>query len=367
MTGRPVHLVSWQAKTGLERSYGRPAPPLTNLVVKYSAKGSVGVCGDLNARTGLLDDRPTSLYNEDKECIRQGLTVNVWEKDSILGRFSRDKTVHGHGKDIINLCLASGLRIMNGRCYLDKGIGDYTYIHNDKKSVIDYLLVQEQLFSVLSHFEIGIKWPETDHRPIIFHFNIESGPRSFNNIGQENVTKYSRFYWSKNSTRNVRECLFDTVGTAYAQKFYDAICSLETPDSVGDLFSQFINQACVRSLKQTKNTTSRKSFPTNPWFDPDCKNAKAAHKKAQIKHSADSSTVSQLGKDFKKLTRKKKREYQRKQLAEILECKNRKELWAKLNSLNKENRDDDTVSMHEFLNIFLSLPSTTLIINTNLI
>ncbi len=31
---------------------------LTDLVVKYSAKGCVAVCGDLNARTGLLDDRP---------------------------------------------------------------------------------------------------------------------------------------------------------------------------------------------------------------------------------------------------------------------------------------------------------------------
>ncbi len=228
-------------------------------------------------------------------------------------------------------------------------------IQNDKKSVIDYLLVQEQLYSVLGHFEIGTKWPETDHRPIIFHFNVKR--HTFNgNSEKDNTNKYKRFYWGKNSTEKVRNCLFDTTGTIYAQNFYDAMCNLETPDIVGDLFSQFINQACERSLKQTKSATSKNTFPKNPWFDSECKSAKAVHKDAQTIHSADSDIVTQLGKDFKKLTRKKKRIHQRRELSDIMKCKNRKELWAKLNSLNRDTSEDDTVSMQEFFEHFSKLP-----------
>ncbi len=328
---------------------------LTDLVVKYSSKGCIGVCGDLNARTGLLDDRPASLYNNDKECIQEGLTAKTWVADSTFDRVSRDNKVHGHGKDLINLCIASGLRIMNGRCYQDKGIGEYTYVQNDKKSVIDYLLVQEQMFPVLSHFEVGTKWPESDHRPIIFHFNVQR-PTCNNNSGPENVSKYRRFYWNKNSAMDVRKCLFDNVGTMYAQKFYDSICSLETPDVVGDMFTQFINQACVRSLKQTKNTSSKKTFPVNYWFDTECKAAKTGHKDAQKLYDAESEIVNKLGRDFKKLTRRKKRVHQRKQLSEIMQCKNRKELWGKLNSFNRDSPDDDVVTMQDFFEHFSKPP-----------
>ncbi len=329
---------------------------LSELVITYSSKGGIGVCGDLNGRTGLLDDRPSAIFNSDKHCIEQGLTAHTWDIDHLLQRFSSDTKVYGHGKDIIDLCQASGLRIMNGRCFQDKGIGEYTYILNDKKSVIDYLLLQEKMYPFLNHFEIGEKWPDTDHRPVVFSFNVQMSDQSVNIRDQVGNAKYSKFIWDKNSAKIVSECLFDSTGIEHIQKFYDAICMLEDPDVVADLFSQFIKQACIRSLKQTKIQNPNKKFPNNPWFDNQCKAAKREHHQMQKLLGAEHSVVHELAKKYKQITRGKKRKHQLGKLDEVYQCKSQKELWAKLKSLNKEQNCDDSLGMADFFEHFSKPP-----------
>ena len=67
-----------------------------------------------------------------------------------------DTTHNSQGLDLLSLCHSSGLRIMNGRRFKDEGIGDFTYSINGNKSVIDYLLLCEDLSSKLSDFEVGL-------------------------------------------------------------------------------------------------------------------------------------------------------------------------------------------------------------------
>ena len=43
--------------------------------------------------------------------------------DDAIERNSQDKTVNDYGKILLDFCISTGLRIVNGRCGTDKGIG----------------------------------------------------------------------------------------------------------------------------------------------------------------------------------------------------------------------------------------------------
>ena len=143
---------------------------LKDLVANLSPKGTVGVCGDLNARTGTLSDVPDISLNSDPLCISNDLSFPIWTSESSLSsRYSMDVKTNNYGKELLLLCQSSGLRIVNGRYSLDKHVGKFTCYKDNGQSVVDYLLAQENLFNSLLLFEIGEKWPDSDHCPVTFH------------------------------------------------------------------------------------------------------------------------------------------------------------------------------------------------------
>ena len=42
----------------------------------------------------------------------------------------------------IDACIATGLRLVNGRLGRDKGVGNFTYMSNSGNSVVDYVLAE---------------------------------------------------------------------------------------------------------------------------------------------------------------------------------------------------------------------------------
>ena len=88
------------------------------------------VCGDLNGRTGTEPD-----------CVIFDNAVNVpilpddYEADTVLQRFSQDHIVNSNGRKLLEFCKAHSLRICNGRYGDDKGVGEFTYIGHNGRSV----------------------------------------------------------------------------------------------------------------------------------------------------------------------------------------------------------------------------------------
>ncbi len=81
-------------------------------------------CGDFNARTGNLKD-------------------SIEDIDSMPARHVLDNVVYGYGKALINFVNDCRLCTLNGR--LDPQNGNFTYIFDKVKSVVDYIIMPTRL------------------------------------------------------------------------------------------------------------------------------------------------------------------------------------------------------------------------------
>ena len=117
---------------------------LNSEYVKYMNRGDVYLCGDFNARTGLLNDYENILLGEDEESLSDPKQQFI--DDEMPGecdaqslssmynlRYSKDSSINTHGRKLINFCKSTGVRILNGRCFDDMCIGAYT--HYDQRGM----------------------------------------------------------------------------------------------------------------------------------------------------------------------------------------------------------------------------------------
>ena len=79
-------------------------------IVNYQAKGEILLCGDFNARTGVLSDFIASDVTE-----HLPLADDYSPDRPILTRYSRDVVIDNRGRELIDLCISSQLRFLNGR------------------------------------------------------------------------------------------------------------------------------------------------------------------------------------------------------------------------------------------------------------
>ena len=94
---------------------------------------------------------------------------------NLKSRISEDFTINTQGKEIIDFCNETQLRIMNGR--MENGKCTYHALQNNKvkKSVIDYLIVSESVLNsdILDAFEVNAPTLYTDHSPMILELKIQ--------------------------------------------------------------------------------------------------------------------------------------------------------------------------------------------------
>ncbi len=213
---------------------------LSDLVARYSLKGSVSICGDLNGRIGELSDEP--IVSQFDATVGQfsyiGSDSPVWHT-KLCDRASMDKTSNPRGDEVLHLCKSTGLRVMNGRCFDDKDIGKFTFTSGIKRSVNDYLLCDEKMYNSLTMFSIGEKWAESDHCPVYFGFNVENQTTTPISHDEPVFDKYSRFFWENDSKDEFMSCLYDNRGEKQLDDFYQSIYQLDSVDIVSDKYSSY--------------------------------------------------------------------------------------------------------------------------------
>ena len=89
---------------------------ISNDMSKYSLDGDVLLCGDFNARTG---SGVADFINDDDD-IHVPVADNYLQDKNIKYQLSQDPIVDTRGCTLIDLCIKSQLRILNGRFF-----GDY--------------------------------------------------------------------------------------------------------------------------------------------------------------------------------------------------------------------------------------------------
>ena len=132
-------------------------------IFKFNQLGKVVIQGDFNARSGIERD----FVIPDKFDLMPDLSC----KNTILERNSEDRaTVDSRGRELVDICKAMGVIMLNGRKTGDF-FGKYTCFQWNGSSTVDYVLVKEALYDQVVLFKVGkfIPWI-SDH--CATHFQI---------------------------------------------------------------------------------------------------------------------------------------------------------------------------------------------------
>ena len=181
------------------------------------------LCGDLNARTACRLD-----YVDNDECSNVPLPED-YEPDMSLPRFSKDLVINKNGTNLLELCKASGLRIVNGRTDNDAGVGEFTYTNTNGRSVVDYLLCSEDMFSCITSFEVGSINEHSDHAAL--HFAVSSQPvLSIDQTVRASKVVRKKYKWDSNCLNPFIEVL----RSPYSQMELDRMGNLlsQNPESI---------------------------------------------------------------------------------------------------------------------------------------
>ena len=116
--------------------------------------------GDFNARIGQELDY---VHHDPANYVPLFIDYNA---DYPLSRRSEDMVVNGYGKELLNLCISSHLRIVNGRFGTYKYKGSFTCFTQRGCSTVDYTLISSDFFNVVEDFYVGELSEHSDHCPL---------------------------------------------------------------------------------------------------------------------------------------------------------------------------------------------------------
>ncbi|CAC5361376.1 unnamed protein product [Mytilus coruscus] len=141
---------------------------IENIFLEYKYKGTVIVCGDMNSRTGELND---FLETDNLEKYIGSVEPDV--SPTISKRCSMDKVINAYGRKLIQLCYNTGLTIANGRLGNDS-CGTYTFCTSRGQSVNDHLLVCPENYDIIKNFGVLDFTEFSDHAPLSYEISLNT-------------------------------------------------------------------------------------------------------------------------------------------------------------------------------------------------
>jgi hypothetical protein len=122
----------------------------SDIVNKYSGKGNIILCGDLNARTGSESDFIQDDSNDENLPLYKNYNSDIVQEK----RCSHDSKVDNRDKQLLDLCIGSKLPFLNGRMWGDS-YGKSTCIKPSGSSVVDYVIMSENLLENTLYFQVS--------------------------------------------------------------------------------------------------------------------------------------------------------------------------------------------------------------------
>ena len=272
-------------------------------ILKLKERYDVPICivGDLNSRTGTLDDfvtiddhvaRSMNLDNVETEIFSS--KSDLMNKGFDTNRYSKDITSNDNGHQLIEVCRAADIKIVNGRFGSDHKIGNFTCHKPNGSSVVDYFIVSPDLFDSVLNFNVGqmdILFSDV-HSPITLSLNILKKSVSIppNNPNHENIDSlpsdipfnHIKTKWlPERKNEYLSSFDLDLVNKLYSDlqiitgNNCDGTSQLILDEMIGNLGNILLGPSirCGFSKKVTPNVNESKRVKnTNkPWFDTNCK------------------------------------------------------------------------------------------------
>ena len=323
----------------------------------------MSIIGDLNSRCGKRSDilqnctdfdRFIHVLDENEYCINES---------NFPHRFSMDETVNTSGIKLLDICRSSSLKIVNGRCGDDAGIGGFTNMSSNGNSLIDYVICSYELFPFISEFIVHDVYTCSTHAPIQISFDVFCENVLCNNVISANVCKL-RFKEEKLiDYKNIMSREMPVIGN-----IVDSIISsdIDLDSGISDLSSILYDKAfsIFGSNKHIYKDADRKSERKfqSPWFNEDCENARRelrlVNKKYRYEKSPDNVNLLIINRRCYKQTKRKAishhKQNQKHKLHELSK-KQPQKFWSEIKKLKSYNKNSSTLSKDDFFNHFKEL------------
>ena len=281
--------------------------------IKFSNYNDIFICGDLNARTGHTQDYQLVIPGSDggiNHIINENTNVIDSNVDIVEKRYSRDNVTNEYGRQLNNFCKNTGYRIMNGRLGDTKNTGDFTCYKENGASVVDYLLCKPKSMSIIKNFTIAPKQVASDHRPLQFILTHPVRIEENTVLSGDNLKSYK---WDISKLEEYKINLNSLVCIEKKdQLLTDIINPNMSSNEISDNFYDLINTAISATFQEKKNTT-KSLFPTNKWFNNECKIAKREvnnySKIHDISRPPHSGIYHKLEQDYNRVKQKFQRQY----------------------------------------------------------
>ncbi len=244
---------------------------VTNELSSYSTKGKCILLGDMNAHTQLESD---FIVNDE---VSEGVDLPIdYIVDMPMKRRNCDKSkLNDHGKALLDMCISSGFRILNGRKIGDM-LGDCSYFGPMCKNptLIDYGLAHYDHFKDVNVFCIQDLSYLSDH--CLIYAQISVNPRLMNShtvssIQLEQIPK--KFVWENDREGIFLEHLNNHI---VHNKILENISNPtdQDPNSINKLeesVTEIYLTAAEKTFRREKRFCTTKKKPSYAkHFDKDC-------------------------------------------------------------------------------------------------
>ena len=240
-------------------------------IAEYSNHGKIILSGDFNCRTGEHADHiiNDTLFNR----ADNNILPETYTCDKELVRKNCDKTINSQGKLLLETCIGTKLRILNGR-FLGDSLGSCTYFDvRGGCSVIDYIIVSEDIFHYISYFNVLPPVETSGHCIIRMALNINTPIVNHDNEYLNMEFLPGNFVWDNNSHEKYTN---DISSPQAISKLANVMADVDTGGitDINQMTKQFTDiiidtaTSCVKYKlnKKLKNKHKRKQ----EWFSNNC-------------------------------------------------------------------------------------------------
>ena len=310
-------------------------------IIDKMTSGHVFIAGDLNSRSSNLPDFIPSDGDVDFPCIT-------------CPRLNVDKVINTYGRRLIDLCIKSGMQILNGRELFANDTNQYTCFRYNGSSVVDLLMTSADSLALIRDFSILARNTNSDHAPISFTLTLKHKTIPQNKTTRDSSSQLARYIWDFNLIDNYALSLQSPENMSCYEEFLCNITNNSLPQTqVIDSFYSYLYGSISSVFKKLRVRNMNKQFPTKKWFDNECKQLKNKVNNS-LRLNAPIDVQNSLRKEYKRLIQIKKREFQEKETQNLSHlCKlKQQEFWKRWKKLKGHSHDYDHISIDAFTEFY---------------
>ncbi|CAG2245087.1 unnamed protein product [Mytilus edulis] len=279
---------------------------LENEISTFSMNGQIVLIGDLNARTGQRADFIVNDSDHINNFDGFDLLPENYITDSEINRNNQDTSVNTVGTKLLDLCLSSRLRLLNGR-FLGDSLGYYTYMSSSGFSTVDYAVVSESLLSSVKYFKTNDFTYLSDHVQITLYMKCSINIDKEIGLEEKGWHWIKSYKWSENSklklidallTENVKNEIIEFEMVNYEENQVGVDEATEKLTKILDNISSLSCKATPKTKRRKKKRKFKQVWSDNVIYETKRQINKIGNK---IRNNPNNNSLKQKFFELKKL------------------------------------------------------------------